>query len=359
MRPGLRWTRADTVAISLVTATAAALRGINLTRPKTTVFDELFYAREACFLVHRSQQLCGIGEGAITPHPPLGKWLISLGIRAFGYNPLGWRVAALIAGILTVPLLYLLGRRLLGATLGAATSAGLIAIDPLHLVQSRVAMLDVFVALFIVASFLFLVIDRDHVEGGDGSADGKSGILSRRWLLAAGLAAGGAAATKWVGFLALAGVAGFAALWAAQRLPDRRWLARLRGVVRSEGPTLLLAMVVAPLTVYVVSFAGRIDGYVLSWPWDHESWVRNFLGVQKEMLRFHLDIQDVSPYTSPAWSWPLIRRPLVYFQEASGGSYREILAMGSPVVWWTSLPALAYLGISTTRRRRAADAAIV
>jgi dolichyl-phosphate-mannose--protein O-mannosyl transferase len=59
----------------------------------------------------------------------------------------------------------------------------------------------------------------------------------------------------------------------------------------------------------------------------------NFLGAQKATLQFYLGIQDVSRYTSPAWSWPLIRRPVVYFQEDSGRRYREILALGSPVVW--------------------------
>ena len=47
------------------------------------------------------------------------------------------------------------------------------------------------------------------------------GRLDRRWLLAAGLAAGAAAATKWVGFLALAGVAGIAVLSAAARVTAR------------------------------------------------------------------------------------------------------------------------------------------
>ncbi|MBA3363009.1 MAG: phospholipid carrier-dependent glycosyltransferase [Actinobacteria bacterium] len=343
----LRWRRADTVAVTLITATAAVVRAIHLTRPKTIVFDEFFYAREACFLVHRSQQVCGIGEGAISPHPPLGKWLITLGIRAFGYNPLGWRVSALIAGILTVSLLYMLARMLLGSTLGAAMAAGLLAIDPLHFVHSRVAMLDVFVTLFIVLSFLLLVIDRDRVEGGASAARGWLGVRSRGWLLAAGAAA----ATKWVGFLALAAVAGLAALWAVQRVTERRWPARILSGLRAEGPILLVAMVVAPLLIYVASFLGRVDGSVLSWPWTRGSWVRNFLGVQKEMLRFHLVIEDVSPYTSPPWSWLLIKRPLVYLREASGGSHREILAIGIPVVWWASLPALVYLGIRATSRR--------
>lgn len=349
------------MAITLVTAAAALLRSIHLTRPNVIVFDEFFYVREACFSVYRSQQICGIGESAVSPHPPLGKWLISLGIRAFGYNALGWRVAALAAGVLTVPLLYLLARRLLGTTPGAAMAAGLLAIDPLHFVHSRVAMLDVFVTLFIVASFLFLVIDRDRCEaaGRASSAQGGRSVLSRPWLLAAGLAAGAAAATKWVGFLALVGVAALSVLWAESRQDREPLRERIGAAARKEGWQLVVAMVIAPLTVYVVSFAGRIDGPVLSWPWSHGSWVRNFLGAQKAMLLFHLGIQDVSPYSSPAWSWPLIRRPVVYFQQAWGGRYREILAMGSPVVWWACLPALAYLGIRVARRRRPTEAAVV
>jgi dolichyl-phosphate-mannose-protein mannosyltransferase len=357
----LGWARADTIAITSVTAAAALLRSIHLTRPNVIVFDEFFYAREACYFVYRSQETCGIGKGAVSPHPPLGKWLISLGIRAFGYNPLGWRVAALAAGVLTVALLYLLARRLLGTMLGAAMAAGLLAIDPLHFVQSRVAMLDVFVTLFIVASFLFLVIDRDHCEaaGRASSAHGGQSILSRPWLLAAGLGVGAAAATKWVGFLALVGVAGLSMLWAASRQAMEPLRKRIGAAARHEAWQLIVAIVIAPLVVYVVSFVGTIDGPVLSWPWAHGSWVRNFLSVQKAMLQFHLGIQDVSPYTSPAWSWPLIRRPVVYFQEASGGRYREVLAMGSPVVWWVCLPALVYLGIRVARRRRASDAAVV
>jgi hypothetical protein len=67
----LDWARADTVALPLVTAAAALLRSIHLTRPDVIVADELFYAREACFFVYRSAQTCGIGESAVSPHPPL------------------------------------------------------------------------------------------------------------------------------------------------------------------------------------------------------------------------------------------------------------------------------------------------
>lgn len=122
---------------------------------------------------------------------------------------------------------------------------------------------------------------------------------------------------------------------------------------------LVVAMFLVPLVLYVAAFVGRIEGSMSSLPWARGSWVRNFLGVQREMLRFHLAIQDVSPYTSPAWSWPLIKRPVVYLSDASGGSYREILALGSPVVWWVSLIALVYLAVRMARGRKPTDAAIV
>ena len=45
------------------------------------------------------QAVAAAGYTAPTPvHPPLGKWLIALGIRIFGMNPVGWRIGAAVAG---------------------------------------------------------------------------------------------------------------------------------------------------------------------------------------------------------------------------------------------------------------------
>jgi dolichyl-phosphate-mannose-protein mannosyltransferase len=354
------WTRQDTVAVTLVTAAAAIIRGAHLTQPGVIVWDELYYAPESCFLVHRSQEICGVGPGAVTEHPPLGKWLIGLGIQAFGYRPLGWRIAPLLAGILTVTLLYFLARRLLRSSLGAAMAAGLLAIDLLHILQSRVAMLDVFLTFFVVASFLFLIIDRDHqardvVQSGSHRRE----ILSRPWLLAAGLAAGGAAATKWVGFLALAAIAGLSLLWTMGRQTSHGWRARLQDSVRAEARTLVPAFVIAPFLVYVASFAGTIQGPIFQWPWALGSWGRHFLGIHRRNLEYHLTLHFVSPWMSPAWSWPLIKRPVTYFQESSEAGYRIMMAMGNPLVWWTSLAALGYLAGKIVRGRRSADPAVV
>jgi len=197
--------------MALVTAAAGAIRGIHLSRPGELFGDEIFYAREACIYVYQSKEICGISLDVVSPHPPLGKLLISLGVRALGWEPLGWRIAVMLAGTASVALLYLLARRVLGSTRGATLAAGLLAIDFLHFVHSRMAMVDIFLPLFVVASFLFVVIDRDHVATRAG--DGRLGVFSRPWLLAAGLAAGAAIATKWVGLGALAGVAALSLIW--------------------------------------------------------------------------------------------------------------------------------------------------
>jgi dolichyl-phosphate-mannose--protein O-mannosyl transferase len=328
---------------------------IGVTTPPYLYFDEYFYAQEACFLVHHSKAICGIGEHAVTPHPPLGKWLISLGIRAFGHVPLGWRIGPVIAGTLTVLLLYILARRLFGSTMGAVVASGLLAIDLLHFVQSRIGMLDVFSTLFVVASILFLVVDRDRTRAEPEGDRQRPRLTARPWLIAAGLSAGAAAASKWVGFLLLATIWVLALVWdLARHSPsvDRRRVQRPFDYLRTEGRVLLVALVIAPALIYVLSYAGTLQGAVLAWPWTHGSWIRNFLGTQKYMLLFHLNIADVTPYTSPAWSWPLVRRPVIYFfNDLSPTQAQEILAMVSPFVWWTSLAALGSVAVTALRRR--------
>src|SRR3990172_5178195 len=171
------WRPADSIALGLVTGAGAALRFFRLDQPPSIVFDE-FYAQDACWYLYRSSATCTLPQfggvehftGEITPmHPPLGKWLIALGVKLLGFHPLGWRLASVVAGIVTIALLYLLTRRLLQSLLAAGLAAGLLATDFLHFVQSRVAMLDIFSALFSVAAFLCLVYDRDELFGRTAS----------------------------------------------------------------------------------------------------------------------------------------------------------------------------------------------
>src|SRR5688572_10940281 len=109
------------------------------------------------------------GSPSWRAHPPLGKWLIGSGIALFGYEPAAWRIAAAAAGTLSVALVYLLAWRLFrplaagrAVTAGAVAASGLLAIDFLHLVHSRVGMLDAFITLFVIGAVTFVVLDRDR-----------------------------------------------------------------------------------------------------------------------------------------------------------------------------------------------------
>lgn len=343
-----RWARRDWLALSAVLATAAATRFIGLGFPRRRYFDESFYSVDACYYV-LSPRRCGTGSAFADTspvHPPLGKYLIGAGIEVFGNDAIGWRAVPALAGVLTVGVLFVLARRLTGSTATATFASGLLAIDLLHIVHSRIAMLDVFLTLFLVAAATCCVLDRQW----DGRRRG--GWLGLRpWRLATGCCLGLAMATKWTAAGGVLGIAVLVALASRREAADggSSW----RRFLRQEGPGLVVAFAVLPLVVYASTFVGRLQGELLAAPWDPDSWVRTFVGRQRRMLRADLAFEDgVHPYASPAWSWPALKRPIPYFFDvADDGRVRTVLATGSPVAWWGGVVAAAWASVRLLRRR--------
>jgi len=341
---------------------------MDLARPAGFVFDEIFYARNACRFVIGTAQ-CGIDDLVSGAHPPLGNWLVGIGIRLFGFDEFGWRIPSALAGTLTVTLLYILVRRLLNghatpaaATAGAFAAAALLAVDPLHLVQSRVAMLDSFVTLFVVATVLFAVLDgsRDRdLAGNDAHAAAwlRRLTLGRPWRLATGLSLGAAVAVKWSGAYVALGIVVLVVMWevaAARHLGAdggraTGWRAGLGTAVRREILPSLVLLGLVPLIVYVASYAGRVDGDLLAAPWREGSFWRGVADHQVAMLRFHIGLGGDHPYESPAWSWLLLKRPVAYSFAVDSGVYREVLAIGNPLAWGAGAVALVGAAIGWLR----------
>ncbi|MGH2456584.1 MAG: phospholipid carrier-dependent glycosyltransferase [Candidatus Limnocylindria bacterium] len=349
------WTRVDSAALVLVSLGAAVLRLAGLNRPIGLVFDEIFYARDGCWYVIGSEAVCGIGELTSRAHPPLGKWLVGSGIAAFGYEPFGWRVAVAVAGIATVALTFVLAWRLLrssapglATTVGATVAAGLLATDFLHLVHSRVAMLDAFITLFVVGAVLAIVLDRDRRRDRPDAPLWWRLTLGRPWRLVAGACLGAAAATKWSGGYVALAVIGLTIAWeilAARRSePEAGWGAVVLSAVRREALPALLMLGLVPVLVYTATYTGRMPGVVLALPWETGSVWRNIWEHQSQMLDFHTTLGGNHPYQSPPWSWPLLRRPVAYSFAEDGGAYREIIALGNPLVWWPGL--VAFIGLA-------------
>lgn len=347
----IRWRLWDTVALVGVTLAGGLLRWVGVGFPSEIVFDETYYAKDACLYVESSSSVCGIASEQTAVHPPLGKWLLALGIRVLGYDSFGWRVAAVVAGTATIPLVYLLARRLLRSTPAATFAAGLFAVDFLHITQSRIAMLDVFVPLFGTAATLFVVHDRDRLAR-DGAK--RASILDRPWRLAAGAAAGAAMTTKWSGVLVVVLVLVLTAGWEISARRRASSSTVMRAVFRTfteEGASILAWLVVVPALIYVATYIGRLEGSMLAWPWADDSWFRAFWTTQRAAADFHIGLEARHAYESPPWSWLLLKRPvLYYFDGIAGGRVRDIFATGNPLVWWTSGLAMAWVGGAWLRR---------
>lgn len=338
------WSRRDTIALILITAIAGVLRLVRLDLPKQIIFDETYYAKDACWYVNVSEKICEIGYEQTYVHPPLAKWLIAIGIRLFGWDSFGWRIAVAVAGTITVALLYLVARRIFRSTLGAVVASGLLALDLLHFVQSRTSMLDIFPPMFGMAAVLFLLYDRDRFRPPPGTR-GTNGLLDRPWRLAAGACGGAAAACKWPGAFYLILVIVLTIVWEiAQRRADGapHPIARF---LREETVTIFFWLIVFPVLFYMFTYLGRIEGGAfLANPTSAESWFRMFWDRQWSMLDFHLNLESSHGYQSNPETWMLLKRPVSYHIEyGANGEYSEVMATGSPFVWWASILSFIYV----------------
>jgi Gpi18-like mannosyltransferase/predicted membrane-bound dolichyl-phosphate-mannose-protein mannosyltransferase len=113
-----------------------------------------------------------------------------------GSNAFAWRFAGVVFGSLLVGLIYLFAATLFGRRRIAVLAGLFFAFDSMSYVMSRIAMNDIFVAFFIVAAYLVFWQ-----------------VWSGRWARSAwwalpltGVLIGLAAASKWTGFYALAGL---------------------------------------------------------------------------------------------------------------------------------------------------------
>jgi dolichyl-phosphate-mannose-protein mannosyltransferase len=160
--PRLGW-----ALLAVVVAVAAVTRFWALAFPATKSFDEVYYATNAEELLRFGYE---DNRGYMfVVHPPLGKWLIAATTAIF-HEPTfrdawGWRVAPALAGVACVVVIARLARRLFRSEVLGAVAGLLLALDGVTLVQSRVALLDIFLELFVLAGVAALVVDRDQVRG--------------------------------------------------------------------------------------------------------------------------------------------------------------------------------------------------
>ncbi|GAB3580567.1 phospholipid carrier-dependent glycosyltransferase [Leifsonia lichenia] len=385
-----------------VTLLAAVLRLWNLGFPHALVFDETFYVKDAYSLMHlgyegswpdkADQQFNAGNTGIFTSdpsfvaHPPLGKWMIALGLAAFGAgDSFGWRISTAVVGILAVLVVFLIARKLFGSTILATVAGFLLAIDGHAIVMSRVALLDNSVMFLALLAFWCILLDRQwhatrlaekvHAAWAAGRDPAWGPVLWwRPWLLAAGVLAGLCAGVKWSGFYFLAF---FAVYTVVVDILARRRVGLpffISGAILKQAPATFVLMVPIALVSYVATWTGWLvtsGGYYRHWAesthmqWKGALswvplWVQNLWHYQTEMYGYSINLHVSHPYQANPLTWLFMIRPTsMYYVGSNLGENgctasacsSAITSLGNPLIWWAAAAAAFYLVYRVIRYR--------
>jgi dolichyl-phosphate-mannose--protein O-mannosyl transferase len=400
-----RWT--GPLAVTLL---GALLRLWDLGRPDALVFDETYYVKDAWTLTHLGYEgtwppSTEVGSNTtdtrfvggdidfytsaaeFIAHPPLGKYLIGLGMIAFGngQDPAGWRIAVAVIGIATVFLVAVITRSLFRSTLVGTIAGGLMAIDGQAIVMSRVSLLDGIVGFFALLGFGALILDRRWTErrldawmvrrelAGRDTLWGPM-LWFRPWLFAMGVACGLATSTKWSGLYFLAFFAVYSVLsdmMMRRRVGIEFWSS---GAFLKQGPANFLLTVPIAAVVYVLSWTGWFltsGGYDRLWiqgggqrwqgllAWVPTS-VQNWWHYQTEIYGFNIGLHTPHAYAANPFTWLLMVRPTSMYYEGQDGGVggctadrcgEAITGIANPVIWYASVIAVIVLLVLFVTRR--------
>lgn len=364
---------------------AAAARLIGLEQPGELVFDETYYVKDAESLrqlgyegrwPEGANELWAAGTpgspselAAFVAHPPLGKWIISLGLSALGpENPVGWRLGTALAGVVLVGLVMVLAHLLLGRLALTGIAGLLIAVDGNAIVMSRVALLDGVLALLVVLAVIFVVLDRRQVRGDlerwmlarrssdpPRSTDWGPAFWGRPWLVTAGITFGLAIGVKWSALYLLAA---FALLTVVADALERRrvgvalWAS---GTLLRQAPISFLALIPPAAAAHLLTWTGwfvtsggygrvrevtdvnRLPGILGLLP----DALQNWWAYQTAIYAYHVGESSPHNYEAAAIGWPLLLRPTyMHYRDLGDGSAQAITGIPNPLMWWGAVAAV-------------------
>ena len=392
------WNWAGTIAVVLV---AAFARLWELGRPAKLVFDETYYVKEGWSLASLGYEAAWpeepnpafesgdvnsyqTGEPEYVVHPPVGKWMIALGMRLAGgaTESWQWRVASAVIGILAVLIIIRIARRLFGSTPLGLLAGLLLAVDGEAIVHSRTGLLDQFLMFWVLVAFACLIMDR---EGGrrrlaeriahlvdSGSEVGLYGprIGIRWWRLAAAVSLGLACGVKWSGLWFVAAFGLLTIFWdlsARRSAGIGRW--GEDGLVADVLPTALILPPVIVMT-YIATWSGWFasqmsymrhwaveNGHLAPgwWPhWADGAWQagRSLWQYHVQMWDFHNGLDSDHNYNAHPFGWIVQARPTSFYwdkispgqgacpAEATQECATAVTSLGNPALWWLGAVAL-------------------
>ena len=370
-RWSISWFGAALLGIWLI---ALALRVWGLGRFNDLVFDEVYFAK---FAHHYLTQ-----TPFFDAHPPLGKYLIAIALwianhvpgieqapshdlAGFTLTPISYRWLNALCGSfipLTVAgIAYQLNADSPHRRIYSIVAGGLMTLDGLLLVESRYALLNVYLLLFGLVSHWCLLRSLTARPSNRW-----------RWQMATGISLGCAIAVKWNGL----GIwLGLVVLWALAKLSQ--WLRSDDSPVQRSILPRLGEYSAQSIGVYWIALPILV--YSLLWIPHLQFNPRGFWLLHQEILGYHQRVgsgSDIHPYCSAWFTWPLMLRPVAYFyqtltageslppwaegldfnsiilESSDGGSTMafDVHAMGNPLLWWFATAAILLISLQLVLR---------
>lgn len=275
-------------------------------------FDEIYYIPAA------KTWLTG-GIEFNFEHPPLAKMLMAVGISLFGDTPIGWRIASCVFGAVALVAVYRIALYFFKSPRSAWVCTAITLANSFLFVQSRIAMLDVFMMAFFLWGVFFFLKSEEQIRYSLGLS---------------GLFFGLALASKEFAILPIMSFVGLRVLYSKflQKRTDER-------ILKSYGVLALGILVVYLLTFIPFLFLplfkeAPIHGTILKL--QSAIWKTQWLEHRAKYSH---------AYASEWWEWILSIRPMwyVYGRLKIDPLYsRGVLILGNPLVMWGGLLSVIY-----------------
>lgn len=287
--------------ILIILTVALISRTIMLSNPNSMIFDEVYHAFTARELLDDN---VSAWQWWRTPpkgfayewtHPPVAKYGMVAGMILFGKNSFGWRIPSALIGVASIYLIYELTKKWTKNKQVATLAAALTTIEGLHLVQSRIAMNDIYMIVFVLTTMLY--------------------AEKNKWKHA-GILFGFALASKWSAIYGLFPLSYI--YFQKNTLSIHSILQALRYILIS---------VIVYILLYTPFFLG---GHTY----------KQFIELQRQMWYYHTNLDATHTFQSKPWQWIISARPVWYFVNYAKKTTSNIYAHANPSILWLGLIAI-------------------
>lgn len=367
---------------------------VQISHLNSAYFDEIYFSRSAYEYIHGIDTMEWV-------HPPLGKLLMAIPILIFGMNTFSYRLMGTLAGMLMIPVIYILAKKIFKKTKWAALAGILMTFDTFHFTQTRMGTVDSFLVLFIMLSALFMYnyiqLDKDEPLKKKLKQLGLSGLFI-----------GCAISTKWTGLyagLALA-ITFFVDLFYKysdkRKKIDNNQITKvilaflfILGIVpiiiyymtllfstMSNATTFTLVyyitallvfltvliikllkkdkklgklfiacfifFIVIPVIIYILCY--MLFPNVVNY---YDNSITGIIKQIKDMYTYHSTLTEGHPFSSSWYTWPVMYKPVWYYVGYFGGNVKStIVAIGNPAIWWFGILSSIYLLFASILKKK-------